>query len=260
MIPVRFGNRWRGECCAWLCPRLRAAVDELQVFQNEHLSAHDARHRQPFHQPEREDQDQRLGYAGSPLNDGQGECRTAVCSQALKGAVDDADEDDDEDQSGNRVNHVHEPHHHGVHPPADVTGDEPIRCADEKRHQRARQPHDQRYSRADEHPVKLVAAVDIGAQPMRRRGRGELERRRILISRRHDDRPDYGRRDHDREQPPRTPGSPDCAGNARGESSHGRASAAAARQSEQRRRGAWERLRRVAPAGRAPCTRGRSRS
>ena len=87
-------------------------LDERLVLEREHLPAHDARHGQPLHRAQRDEQhEQALG--------------------------EEHQQQDDEEDVRQRVEHVDDAHHELVDLAADVARDRAVADADEDRHQRA---------------------------------------------------------------------------------------------------------------------------
>ena len=122
-----------------MAPKARCRLDELPLLECQGLAADDARHVQPDHRP---DGDENGRQTASDI-DGQ---------------------QDDEENEGQRIEDVDDPHHHAVDPAAQITGDRPIGDADQQADQGRRKPDHQRDARPRQSAGEQVTPVRIGAE------------------------------------------------------------------------------------------------
>ena len=76
-----------------------------------------------------------------------------------------------EDKPRHRIHDIDETHHQVVRFAPGVSGDESVSRAEEKADRRTGQSDDERNARPEQHAVKHIASVEIGAERMLPRGR-----------------------------------------------------------------------------------------
>ena len=129
-------------------------VDEFAPAQAQRLPAHDARHGEPAH---RADGDEQRGDA-------------AALEQRRK--------DDDDEHVGQRIDDVDEAHHGRVDAAAEIAGGGAPGDADADAHQRGEHTDEQRHAQRLHAAREQIAAEAIGAEPVRA---VELRRRRQVL-------------------------------------------------------------------------------
>ena len=121
-------------------------LDKLLLSQGLHLAAHDARHGQPLHRADGQEEQQEV-------------------------APEDHHQQHDEYHEGQRVENIHQAHHDRVHTAADIACHSPPGHADQQRHRGGDKTHRQGNAPAIEDLGKQIATKNVGTQPVRRRGR-----------------------------------------------------------------------------------------
>ena len=131
--------------------------DEGHFPQHEHLTAHDARHHEPFDDAEREDHDEdaavrdriaEKAFGGGPLRALRPQARGI--ERVLHIIIQRRDEDHDEKDARDGLQHLRGTHHEGIHLAARVAADHAVERADDETQKRARHTDAERYPRAAE--------------------------------------------------------------------------------------------------------------
>ncbi len=117
-------------------------LDKFLLAQGLHLRAHDARHGQPLHRADGQEQQQHV-------------------------APEHHHQQHDEDHEGQRVENIDDAHHHRVHAAAGVAGDRAPGHADQQGHRGGDKTHGQRDAPAVHDLGQQVAAENVRAQPVR---------------------------------------------------------------------------------------------
>src|SRR5690606_25198612 len=129
--PQAVGDQVPGDDAPAGEPQAVGGLDELLAAQALHLAAHDARHGEPLHGADGEEQQDDV----APEHNHQ---------------------QDDEDHDGQGVEDVHQPHHHGIDPAPRIAGDGAPQHADHQRHASGDEAYHQRHAPAPHHPGEQV--------------------------------------------------------------------------------------------------------
>ena len=122
-------------------PSATGGFDEFLLLQRHHLAADNAGHRQPFHRADGQEQQE----DAAPHKNHQ---------------------QNDEHRERQRVEHIHDPHHHDIEFAAKITGHRAVEQTDGQRDRRGAQPDEQGNAPAHQHARQHIPTELVGAEPV----------------------------------------------------------------------------------------------